>query len=141
MQELHHSLYQNVEEFTKVKSNAVKTKSVEKLGETIYQIQLAHQGASFDLVAKVTLADAYPDKACLFDLSLVSVRGGRDQSSKKGGEKVTEFANGDSVEPVLFAIKREIEDYHTSYCDPERMRDFMISFQLMKLRCCFHQLC
>ena len=71
MQELHHSLYQNVEEFTKVKSNAVKTKSVEKLGETIYQIQLAHQGASFDLVAKVTLADAYPDKACLFDLSLV----------------------------------------------------------------------
>ena len=88
MPDLHNALYQRVEEFSKIKASLVRFKTVEKLSAKSYQILLAHQGTPFDLNATVTLPDAYPDKACLFDLSLTTVRTGRGSGSdtKKGGE-------------------------------------------------------
>ena len=66
-------------------------------------MKLAHQGVPFEIHAKVSLQDAYPDKPCLFDLTLFEVRSEKGTKStsadgaRKGVEKVTEFSDGSPV--------------------------------------------
>ena len=98
-----------IPEFMKVKGNFARIKNFQKVGVKGYRLDLVRDGTQFELVAQITIQDGYPEKSCIFSLSLVSV-----PVKGKGSEKastVTKFADDSEVEPVLQAIAKEINEH------------------------------
>lgn len=57
------------EECQVVDTRPVKVKSFSKVGPKTYNLTLTREGARFEMCAKVTIAEGYPDNLCRFELS------------------------------------------------------------------------
>lgn len=68
------------------------------------------------MVVHITVADGYPDKGCVFDLKIVPVRTSKSTEEEKKAV-LTKFPDESPVEPVLMAIKTEIEEHYGDFCD------------------------
>lgn len=93
------------------------------MGPRSYKLEISSvQVTSFDLVALIKIPDGYPDRGCQFTLSLApgrSAKGTTAELEKKNA--LTKFPADDSpVEPILAAVKREIEDHYDNFCDSTR---------------------
>ena len=82
LKELTPILFQNIQEFSKVKIATIKIRSFQKVNEKTLRLDLHKDAAPFELIAVITVQDGYPEKPCLFDLSLgpvVSLKDKKDQ--------------------------------------------------------------
>ena len=125
MVELQLALYQEIAEFKMARARPIQIKSFTKVGFRNYKLELSSaQVASFVLVALIKIPDGYPDRACQFILSLTPGRTASKGSTAAEEERknvLTKFPFDESpVEPILIAVKREIEEYYDNFCDGSR---------------------
>ena len=84
---------------------------------------------------------------CTFDLSLCPADKDKTAKVVQGAaadeeeKSVATFADESTTDSVLSAIKAEVEQHCEDYCDGEKYADFLLSFQIQKLRCCFVRVC
>lgn len=126
------------EECKVVDTRPVKVKSFGKTGPKTYSLVLMRDGAGFDLCAKVTIADGYPDNSCHFALTQTS------SSTKKATEESKQATASDDktllLNEMLSQISAEVNEHTSDFCEESKFKDFLFSFQVQKLKCCFERL-
>ena len=108
----------------------------------IYRLELSRENAPFDLFAKITVSEGYPDNACLFNLSLIPVAAAKVATSEQ--QKLTTwtaFADGTPSEEVLTRLRKELEEHASDFCQVSKHDDILFSLQICKLMCCFDLIC
>ena len=111
MLEILPAVYQEIEEFKLARAKPITIKSFSKVSARCYKLELSTTNATattMELVAQIEIPDGYPDKSCTFTLSLVPGRSAKatNEEEKKG---MTKFPDDSPVEPILSAMKTEIE--------------------------------
>lgn len=91
MPELQPILFQQIEEFKKVKCGTARIKSFYKVESQSYRLDIQRDQAPFELIAQIKIQDGYPEKPCLFDLSLVTARSNNKSKEAEKQTTVTKF--------------------------------------------------